>query len=332
MSIAFEQVSYTYIDPKSRKRKKRKLEAGEGSAERGKWGTDPDAIWALKDVSFSISDGEFFGICGHTGSGKSTLIQHMNGLVHPTEGRVLFKGRDLADKRNASDARTQCGLVFQYPEHQLFAPTVYEDVAFGPSNLGLAGDELDERVRTSLELVGLCFDDIADKSPFELSSGQQRRVAFAGVLAMKPQALVMDEPIAGLDPKSRRDFLALIKGLHESGLTVVMVSHSMEDLAELCDRVLVLNEGRVHAVGTPEDIFQNTADLKELGLAAPVAQTLAGRLREKGFDLPRVLYDTSSLAADIAKNLAGKGEPGVTTPNYGEGKRTEATESSETPR
>lgn len=308
MSIAFEQVSYTYIDPKSRKRKNRKLETGKGSAERGKWGTDPDAIWALRDVSFSISNGEFFGICGHTGSGKSTLIQHMNGLVHPTEGRVLFNGNDLADKRSASEARTKCGLVFQYPEHQLFAPTVHEDVAFGPSNLGVAGDELTARVREALELAGLDFEEVADKSPFELSGGQQRRVAFAGVLAMKPSMLVLDEPVAGLDPKSRRDFLALIKGLHESGLTVVMVSHCMEDLAELCDRVLVLNEGRVHAVGTPEEIFQDPAKLKELGLAAPAAQALANRLRQQGFTLPRALYDIPSLAADIAKDLACEGK------------------------
>lgn len=308
MSIAFEQIGYTYIDPKSRKRKSRKVEAGGQSAERGKWGTDPDAIWALKDVTFAVSDGEFFGICGHTGSGKSTLIQHMNGLIHPTEGRVLFNGEDLADKRNASKARAQCGLVFQYPEHQLFAPTVYEDVAFGPRNLGIEGDELDARVREALDLVGLPFDDIADKSPFELSGGQQRRVAFAGVLAMKPQALVLDEPVAGLDPKSRRDFLDLIKGLHEGGLTVIMVSHCMEDLAELCDRVLVLNEGRVHAVGTPEDIFQNAAELKAVGLAAPAAQALAGRLREKGFTLPHTLYNTSLLAADIAKCFADEGK------------------------
>ena len=308
MSIAFEQVSYTYIDPKSRKRKSRRLEAGHKSAERGKWGTDPDAIWALHKLSFTIEDGDFFGVCGHTGSGKSTLIQHLNGLLRPTEGRVLLNGADMADKRTATAARTLCGLVFQYAEHQLFAPTVYEDVAFGPRNLKLDETDVDQRVRHALASVGLDFKDIAEKSPFELSGGQQRRVAFAGVLAMKPSVLVLDEPVAGLDPKSRREFLSLIKGLHEDGLTVVMVSHCMEDLAELCNRILVLNEGKMHAVGTPEEIFQDAAELKRLGLAAPAPQAFASRLRQRGFELPKPLYDTANLADDIAKELAGFSE------------------------
>lgn len=304
MSVTFEQVSYTYIDPKSRKRKDKRLAKGERAAERGKWGTDPDAIWALRELSFTVGEGEFFGICGHTGSGKSTLIQHMNGLLRPTEGRVLFNGADLADKRNASTARTQCGLVFQYPEHQLFAETVYEDVAFGPRNLKIPEGQVDERVRKALAQVGLSFDDVAEKSPFELSGGQQRRVAFAGVLAMSPSMLVLDEPVAGLDPKSRREFLELIKGLHADGLTIVMVSHCMEDLAELCDRVLVLNEGRLHAIGTPEEIFRDAAELKGLGLAAPAAQGMAARLRQRGFALSRDLYDVASLADDLARELS----------------------------
>lgn len=304
MSLAFEQVSFTYIDAKTRKRKDKQLARGEKAGERGKWGTDPDAIWALRDITFTLEEGEFFGVCGHTGSGKSTLIQHMNGLVHPTEGRVLFDGADLADKAVAAKVRAKCGLVFQYPEHQLFAATVYEDVAFGPRNLGLADDEVDQRVRRALEQVGLTFADFAEKSPFELSGGQQRRVAFAGVLAMDPSVLVLDEPVAGLDPKSRREFLALIKELHASGLTVVMVSHSMEDLAALCDRVLILNEGRQFMLAKPEEAFADAAVLKNVGLAAPAPQALASRLRAQGFGLPERLYSLEGLADAIATELA----------------------------
>ena len=312
MPIAFEQVGYTYIDPKSRKKKSRLIERGEGAAERGKWGTDPDAIWALRDITFTLEDGEFLGICGHTGSGKSTLIQHMNGLVHPTEGRVLIDGEDLADKAVAAKARTGCGMVFQYPEHQLFAATVYEDVAFGPRNMGLSSDEIDVRVRTSLKDVGLNFDEIAEKSPFELSGGQQRRVAFAGVLAMKPRILVLDEPVAGLDPKSRREFLGLISELHGSGLTVVMVSHNMEDLAALCSRILVLKEGRQLMLGAPAEVFSDAALLKSVGLAAPAPQAFACKLREKGFSLPRDLYGIESLADDITANLQNQRSEALT--------------------
>ncbi len=304
MPIEFDQVGYTYIDPKSRKRKARRVERGQGASERGKWGTDPDAIWALREISFTVEDGEFLGVCGHTGSGKSTLIQHMNGLVHPAEGRVLFDGEDMADKAVAARMRTNCGMVFQYPEHQLFAETVYEDVAFGPRNMGLSADDVDARVREGLSSVGLDFEELREKSPFELSGGQQRRVAFAGVLAMRPKVLVLDEPVAGLDPKARREFLALIKGLHETGLTVVMVSHSMEDLAELCDRVLVLSEGRKLLLGTPDEVFANAELLKSVGLAVPAPQALALRLRERGFSLSRGLYDVGGLAADLADELA----------------------------
>lgn len=304
MPIEFQQVGYTYIDPKSRKRKARRLERGEKAAERGKWGTDPDAIWALRDISFTLEDGEFLGVCGHTGSGKSTLIQHMNGLMQPSEGRVLFDGEDLADKEVAARIRASCGMVFQYPEHQLFAATVYEDVAYGPRNMGLSADEVDVRVREGLASVGLDFDELRDASPFELSGGQQRRVAFAGVLAMRPKVLVLDEPVAGLDPQARREFLSLIKGLHESGLTVAMISHSMEDLAELCDRILVLSEGCQLLLGAPAEVFADAALLKSVGLAAPASQALALRLRERGFSLPRNLYDVESLADDLAKELA----------------------------
>ena len=184
--------------------------------------------YALKNVSFSLEDGEFLAIAGHTGSGKSTLTQHLNGLVHPTEGRVLWKGKDLANKKTAIEARGDIGLVFQYPEHQLFAASVYEDVAFGPRNLGLSSHEVEERVREALDQVNLSFDELRDVSPFELSGGQQRRVAFAGVLAMRPSVLVLDEPVAGLDPASREDFLTLIEKFHRSGLTILMVSSQRE--------------------------------------------------------------------------------------------------------
>ena len=246
MPIAFEGVSYSYADParqeKRKSRVKRRREAGvienPPSLEHGKpaWGADPDAVWALRDITFALDDGEFLGIAGHTGSGKSTLIQHMNGLVHPTRGRVLLDGQDLADKRAAQACRGKVGLVFQYPEYQLFAATVREDVAFGPRNLGLPADEVDRRVEAALESVRLDIVELGDKSPFELSGGQQRRVAFAGVLAMEPRILVLDEPVAGLDPVAREEFLDLIAQLHAGGLTVVMVSHSMDDLARLSDR------------------------------------------------------------------------------------------------
>ena len=217
--------------------------------EKPAWGTAPDAVWALRGIDFTLEDGEFFGIAGHTGSGKSTLIQHMNGLVHPTCGRVLVGGQDLADKKAAQALRGRIGIVFQYPEYQLFAATVYDDVAFGPRNLGLDAQEVDRRVRRALESVRLDFDALQAKSPFELSGGQQRRVAFAGVLAMNPKVLVLDEPVAGLDPQARAEFLQLIAELHAQGITVVMVSHTMDDLALLCDRILVLKEGEQFPVG-----------------------------------------------------------------------------------
>ena len=230
MPLAFESVGYSYDNPKKRKGKRR----GEDAAGAAR-------AWALHDVTFTLADGEFIGLAGHTGSGKSTLIQHANGLLHPTVGRVLFDGGDLADKRVAQACCSAVGLVFQYPEHQLFAATVREDVAFGPRNLGLSDEEVAERVGEALRLVHLDEEDIGERSPFELSGGQQRRVAFAGVLAMRPRVLVMDEPVAGLDPVARAEFLELIGELHRSGLSIIMASHSMEDLARLADRILVLD-------------------------------------------------------------------------------------------
>ena len=272
----------------------------EGVEEKPAWGTAPDAVWALRGIDFTLEDGEFFGIAGHTGSGKSTLIQHMNGLVHPTCGRVLVGGQDLADKKAAQALRGRIGIVFQYPEYQLFAATVYDDVAFGPRNLGLDAPEVDRRVRRALESVRLDFDALQAKSPFELSGGQQRRVAFAGVLAMNPEVLVLDEPVAGLDPQARTEFLQLIAELHAQGITVVMVSHSMDDLALLCDRILVLKEGEQFALGTPAEVFAHAEELRAIGLGVPAAQKLANDLRNAGFALPAALYDADTLADDLA--------------------------------
>ena len=292
MPLAFEGVSYSYENPKRSKRRNAERDAVSGAR-----------TWALHQVTFSLADGEFLGLAGHTGSGKSTLIQHANGLLHPHEGRVLFDGRDLADKRTAQDCRSAVGLVFQYPEHQLFAATVREDVSFGPRNLGLSEEEVAERVSEALRLVHLDEDDIAERSPFELSGGQQRRVAFAGVLAMRPRVLVMDEPVAGLDPVAREEFLELIDELHRSGLSIIMASHSMDDLARLADRVLVLADGEVFRLGTPQEVFADVEGLRSVGLDAPAAQRFASELRDAGFNLAPQLYDVESLADAIAFQL-----------------------------
>ena len=222
---------------------------------------------------------------------------------------MLWNGKDLADRKNANCARGDIGVVFQYPEHQLFAETVYEDVAFGPRNMGLPEDEVDTRIREALADVHLDFDTLSKRSPFELSGGQQRRVAFAGVLAMRPTTLVLDEPVAGLDPASRTDFLDLIKQLHEQrDLTVVMVSHNMNDIALLADRMLVMHEGEVAFLDTPEEIFtKHAVELREIGLGIPHAQTLANQLRAEGMPLPEKLYLPESLADEIAHILGGSG-------------------------
>lgn len=299
--IQFEHVSYTY-DPVSNK-KKNKARAAKRTAEEGAaaWGNKPDAFLALDDINLTLHTGEFLGVAGHTGSGKSTLIQHMNGLLHPTRGRVLVNGIDIVDKKAAAAARKSVGIVFQYPEHQLFAATVYEDVAFGPRNLGLAEEDMDARVQEALASVDLDYTALRDKSPFELSGGQQRRVAFAGVLAMHPQTLILDEPVAGLDPAARNEFLKLIANLHASGLTVVMVSHNMDDLARLSTRILVLKEGAQFALGSPRDIFLRGDELREIGLGVPAAQRMAETLRAKGIPLASdELFSLESLTAALA--------------------------------
>ena len=263
---------------------------------------------ALNDVSLTINDGEFIGLIGHTGSGKSTLVQHLNGLIMPSSGRVLVDGLDLADKNTDRRAiRRRVGLVFQYPENQLFEETVAKDIAFGPKNLGLDEAEIDRRVRTAMRRVALDYDKLAERSVFELSGGQMRRVAIAGVLAMEPQTLVLDEPCAGLDPRGREEILGLISDLHrESGTTIVMVSHSMDDVAALAERVIVMNHGSVVMDGTPREVFAKGEELRAIGLDVPQAVELAQKLSEKGFDIPEGIYRMDEIRAAVEAAI-GKG-------------------------
>ena len=297
--------SYTLSARERRRWRKRSTTVGT-SGKQALWGSDPNSPWALRDVSLTVRRGEFLGLAGHTGSGKSTLVQHLNGLIRPQEGSVCALGLDLSSKKGAAAVKAKVGVVFQYPERQLFAETVAQDVAFGPRNLGLPQDEVVRRVATSLARVGLDLAAIGDKSPFELSGGQQRRVAFAGVLAMEPEVLVLDEPMAGLDPAARRDFLELIDRLHREGLTVVMVSHSMDDLANCCDRIVVMNEGAVFAEGTPAQVFAHANELKDIGLGVPAAQRMALSLVQAGVPLRcDKLYTVESLADELAGMLLG---------------------------
>lgn len=297
--------SYTLSARERRRWRKRSTTVG-ASGKQALWGSDPNSPWALRDVSLTVRRGEFLGLAGHTGSGKSTLVQHLNGLIRPQEGSVCALGLDLSSKKGAAAVKAKVGVVFQYPERQLFAETVAQDVAFGPRNLGLPQDEVVRRVATSLARVGLDLAAIGDKSPFELSGGQQRRVAFAGVLAMEPEVLVLDEPMAGLDPAARRDFLELIDRLHREGLTVVMVSHSMDDLANCCDRIVVMNEGAVFADGAPAQVFAHANELKSIGLGVPAAQRMALSLVQAGVPLRcDKLYTVESLADELAGMLLG---------------------------
>lgn len=308
--IELSRVSYSYsLSPRERRRwHKRSATAGK-SSKQALWGNDPSSPWALRDVSLTVRRGEFLGLAGHTGSGKSTLVQHLNGLIRPQEGSVYALGLDLANKKDAAAVKAKAGVVFQYPERQLFAETVAQDVAFGPHNLGLSQAEVARRVASSLARVGLDLAAVGDKSPFELSGGQQRRVAFAGVLAMEPEVLVLDEPMAGLDPAARSDFLELIDRLHHGGLTVVMVSHSMDDLANCCDRIVVMNEGSVFAEGTPAQVFAHADELKSIGLGVPAAQRMALALAKAGVPLRfDGLYTVESLADELVDLLIGRSD------------------------
>ena len=273
------------------------------------------ATVALDDVSCTFEDGEFVGVIGHTGSGKSTLIQHLNGLLKPSSGQVLVDGEDLngesepdasgRKKKKKVDRRAlrqRIGLVFQYPEYQLFEETVAKDIAFGPKNQGLPAGEIDERVRYAMDCVHMDYDKYAEKSPFELSGGQMRRVAIAGVLAMRPSVLILDEPTAGLDPRGRDRILSMLEELHRrEHTTVIMVSHSMDDMARLASRLIVMSEGRIVAQGTPREIFSQAELMTSVGLDVPEAARLCRLLREKGYDLPPDLYRPEELKEHLLR-------------------------------
>ena len=258
---------------------------------------------ALDDVSFRVEDGEFVGVIGHTGSGKSTLVQHLNGLLKPTSGRVLIDGEDLNGEHvNRRALRQRIGLVFQYPEYQLFEETVAKDIAFGPKNQGLSAEEIDGRVRYAMECVHLDYDKYAARSPFELSGGQMRRVAIAGVLAMKPSVLILDEPTAGLDPRGRDKILTMLEELHaRENTTILMVSHSMDDMARLASRLIVMSGGKIVAEGTPREIFARESMMTSIGLDVPDAARLCALLRSKGYDLPADLYRPEELKEQLLR-------------------------------
>lgn len=264
-------------------------------------------VKALDDVSLVIPDGQFIGLIGHTGSGKSTLVQHLNGLLHATKGSIYYNGKDIEDPEfNKKELRSKVGLVFQYPEHQLFEVDVFSDVCFGPRNLGIPQKEVELRAYEALKQVGLP-DDCFYQSPFDLSGGQKRRAAIAGVLAMKPEVLVLDEPTAGLDPKGRDEILGQIKKLREeTGMTIVLVSHSMEDVAEYVDRIIVMNQGRVMYDDTPREVFKNYRELEEVGLAAPQVTYVMHKLWDGGLKVDMDVTTISEAADEIQKALAGR--------------------------
>ena len=255
---------------------------------------------AVEDMSFEVERGEFLGIIGHTGSGKSTLIQHLNGLLKPTSGQILLNGRDIwEDPKKIRSVRFQVGLVFQYPEYQLFEETVYKDIAFGPANMGKTRDELDRCVREAAKLVGI-RDDQLDKSPFELSGGQKRRVALAGVIAMEPKVLILDEPSAGLDPAGRENLLANIRDIHRNrGTTILMVSHSMDEVAQNVDRILVLKSAHVLMSGTPKEVFARADELLSAGLDVPQVTRVAMRLRQQGLPIDPAVYTVQDLEKEL---------------------------------
>ncbi len=263
---------------------------------------------AVEDVSFSVSPGEFLGVIGHTGSGKSTLIQHLNGLLKPTSGRVLLEGKDIwAEPKKIRDVRFRVGLVFQYPEHQLFEETVYKDISFGPSNMGKAGEELDRCVREAARIAGV-RDEHLEKSPFELSGGQKRRVALAGVLAMEPEVLVLDEPTAGLDPAGRENLMANIQDYHRlRGGTVILVSHSMDEIARNADRILVLKNAHILMDGTPAQVFARAEELLGAGLDVPQITRVAMALAKRGVPVDPAGYTPE----DLERQLLALGKGGA---------------------
>ena len=287
MSIILDHVSYTYMP-----------------------GT-PYCREALRDISLTIDPGEFIGVIGHTGSGKSTLVQHLNGLLLPSDGTVRVDDHDLKAKNaETKRVRQRVGMVFQYPEHQLFEETVFDDVAFGPRNLGLTTDEVNERVEAALECVGLLPSQYAKRSPFRLSGGQMRRVAIAGVIALQPEYLVLDEPSAGLDPRGRDEiFEQILQLYHATGMAVVLVTHNMEDVARMARRLLVLSQGRIEFDGQPQDLFHDESiDLHKFGVSLPYVTALLKTLRHNGMQIDDALLDSRDVADAIAAILAKGGK------------------------
>jgi len=261
------------------------------------------SVPAVKDVSFTIQEGEFLALIGHTGCGKTTLVQHLNGLLLPSNGHILVDGMDTADKKLRPAIRSLVGMVFQYPEYQLFADTVREDVAFGPRNRKLSEDEIALRVSEAMAMVGLSLEEFAEKSPFELSGGEKRRAALAGILAMRPKYLVLDEPMAGLDPQGRQSILSMLEKLRqETGCSIIMVSHSMEDVARHADRILVMNQGEIMYLDTPKAVFSHNEALAKMGLSLPAPCRVAALLRAKGKNVPLDI----STREDLEKWLTGR--------------------------
>lgn len=252
---------------------------------------------AVEHMSFDVNEGEFLGIIGHTGSGKSTLIQHLNGLLQPTAGEILLRGKNIwSEPKKIREVRFKVGLVFQYPEYQLFEETIAKDIAFGPKNQGLSEEEIDQRVRRAMAHVHLDYDKYAERSPFDLSGGQMRRVAIAGVLAMEPKVLILDEPAAGLDPRGRERILGMLQELHrEGGVTIVMVSHSMDDCARLATRMIVMSKGELVLTDTPRNVFRQADLMRSIGLGVPEAAELCSRLRAAGLQLPDDLFTQEEL-------------------------------------
>lgn len=282
MAIQVEDLCYTY---------------GEGTALERQ---------ALKHVSFEIQDGEFVGLIGHTGSGKSTLIQHLNGLIKPTSGDIKYQGVSIYSQGyKLKDLRSKVGLVFQYPEYQLFEETVYKDIAFGPGNMGLDKEEIDRRVRESARMVGLA-EELLEKSPFDLSGGQKRRVAIAGVMAMEPKVLILDEPTAGLDPRGRDEILAQIRAYHETKqATVILVSHSMEEIARNVERIVVMRDAHVYMDGTPRQVFARAEELEQAGLDVPQVTKIAMALRRRSMDIDPAVYTIEELEQALLARRGG---------------------------
>jgi energy-coupling factor transport system ATP-binding protein len=281
MSIKIENLTYVYM-PKTPFEKK-----------------------ALDNVNLEIEDGEFLAVIGHTGSGKSTLIQHLNGLLKPASGKIYVDGTDITDKdTKLVDIRKKVGLVFQYPEYQLFEETIAKDIAYGPSNLGLNEDEILKRVKKSMEMVGLNYEEYKDISPFELSGGQKRRVAIAGVIAMEPKVLILDEPTAGLDPAGRDDILEQIKLLHEKyNMTIILVSHSMEDVGKLAEKIIVMNDGHIELQGKPKEVFKEIDTLEKIGLAVPQVTYLMRELKKKGFNVSEDIFTVEKAKSELLNIL-----------------------------